>query len=412
MSRPIAIGLSPNTKKQDTFLAVQLLLSPWSYIEGTAIKSIEQWFRNFFGVSYAISFNSGRSALVAALKGVGVGEGDEVLLQAFTCVAVPNAILELDARPVYVDITDTLTIDPTDAKKKITAKTKTIIVQHTFGIPSDMDKIIALARKKNVAIIEDCAHTVGGSYQNKKLGAFGDAAIFSFGRDKAFSSVFGGMAITNNKVFGKKIRAFQKDKNFPSFYWVFQQLLHPIAFVVILPFYTIIGKLILIVLQKLRLLSFPIFPIEKKGKMVKGFVQKLPNALALLALLQLRRVNEYNKKREQFCEMYIQGLRGNKFLMPVAQRLPLLRFPILVEKRDTILSLLQKQGIYLGNWYANIIDPKDVDFKAIYYKRGSCPNAETLASKIINLPTYPTMTIADAQKVIASLKEYVYSTTH
>lgn len=410
MKRLIAIGLSPNTKKQDVFLALRTIFAPWFYIDGPAIKQLEQWFKNFFSVSYAISFNSGRSALVSVLKGIGVSEGDEVLLQAFTCVAVPNAVLEIGAKPVYVDISDSLTVDPKDLAKKITSKTKAIIVQHTFGIPSDLDSISKIAKDKHIPIIEDCAHTIGGLYQNKKLGTFGDAAIFSFGRDKAFSSVFGGMAITNDKTIGKKIRAFQKDKNFPSFFWVFQQLLHPIAFAIILPLYTIgIGKILLVLLQKLRLLSFPVFPIEKKGKMAKGFVQKMPNALCALALLQLRRVNEYNRKREQFTAMYIKEL-ADVVSMPVTKRLPLLRFPIFIAKRDNILSSLQKQGIYLGNWYANVIDPKDVNVKAILYKRGSCPNAENIATKILNLPTYPMMTVTDAQKVITALKNYVHGT--
>ena len=120
-----------------------------------------------------------------------IGEGDEVLVQAFTCVAVPNSVLWAQATPVYADIDATLNIDPIDVEKKITNRTKAIIVQHTFGIPADMDALVALAKKHNILLIEDCAHSLGATYKGKKVGTFGDAAFFSFGRDKVVSSVFG-----------------------------------------------------------------------------------------------------------------------------------------------------------------------------------------------------------------------------
>lgn len=406
MGRPIAISLSPNTTKHDVFLAFQLLLSPWRYFRGNGVKQLEQWFRTFFGVSHAVSFASGRAALTAVLSSYDIRKGDEVLLQAFTCVAVPNAVLSVGARPIYVDIQEDLTLDPDGIAKNITAKSKAIIVQHTFGIPSDMTKINQLAKKHKLIVIEDCAHVIGGTYKQKKLGCWSDAAIFSFGRDKAFSSVFGGMAITTNQTIGKRLKQFQKKQENPSFLWVAQQLFHPVAFAFILPLYTLLslGKVLLVLLQKFHFLSFPVMASEKKGTVAAQTLKRLPNALALLALSQIKTVKQTNAKREQFVTYYQQQVRIGE--QPFQGQAPLLRFPLFVDKRDTMLHFFRKKGIYLGTWYSAVIDPLGVDFKKVYYKKGSCPNAERAASRIINLPTYPTLTNVEVKKISQLIRFY------
>src|SRR5436190_4689293 len=215
MKRPIAIGLSPNTQSEDVVKAYQQLLKPWEYQAGSAIREVEQWFENYFKVPYAISFSNARSALFVILKSLEIKTADEIILQAFTCVVVSNAIIAAGATPVYADITNSLVLNSKDIEKKITKKTKAIIVQHTFGIPADMDAIQAIAKKHKLFVIEDVAHTIGGTYKEKKLGTYGDAAIFSLGRDKACSSVFGGMAITRDKIPGQKIRQIQQEKTYP-----------------------------------------------------------------------------------------------------------------------------------------------------------------------------------------------------
>lgn len=406
MRRPIAISLAPNLEKKDTLLALKLAFAPWMFLRGSCVRSLEQWFRQYFNVTTAVAFNSGRSSLFAILKAVGIGKGNEVAIQSFTCVSVPNSIIWLGAKPVYVDITSALTMSPEDLERKITKKTKAIIVQHTFGIPSKLKEILRIARKHKLFIIEDCAHTIGGDYKGGKLGLFGDAALFSLGRDKAFSSVFGGIAITNNKVLGEKLRLFKRNLEYPSFFWVFQQLFHPIAFWVILPLYNIfsLGKIILVLLQKVHLLSFPVSLEEKEGRS-KPFLKKLPNALACLALLQLKRINEFNSKREEITEFYLKELRELDLPLPYENIAPLLRFPLLIEKRDRVMQVFAKKRIYLGKWYSEIVDPRGVNFKQIFYQKGSCPNAEFIAKKIINLPTYSAMTISEAQKVISLLKQ-------
>lgn len=409
MIRPIAISLSPNLEGKDVLLSLKLLLSPRSFYNGDCVRRLETYFRRFFSVSYAVSFTSGRGALYAILKALGIGRDDEVLLQPFTCVAVPNSVIATGAMPIYVDISSFLTFDISDLEKKITKRTKAIIVQHTFGIPSPMEQISALAKKYNLFVIEDCAHVIGGTYKGKKLGTFGDAAFFSFGRDKAFSSVFGGMAITDNKKLGNEIRHFQRLQEYPKFGFVAQQLFHPIAFYFfVLPLYNLffLGKLVLVFFQKLKFLSFPVLPEEKKGKTLPVFSKKLPNALACMMLSQIERIKEFNQHREEIVEYYISQL-SSQYDLPFAKKTPLLRFPMLLDKRDELISKLKRKGIYIGKWYSEIIDPKGVNLDNIHYKVGFCPNAERIAKQIVNLPTYPVMKKNDAQTIVSFLKNDV-----
>jgi len=347
----ISCSLSPNTEVDDVLLALRLLFAPWRWKRGTAIGKVEAKF-------HGVSFNSGRSALYAILQSYNIGRGDEVILQAFTCVAVADAIFRTGATPVFTDIDLSYCMDPNDFEKKITRRTKAVIVQHTFGVSADIDRIITIAKKHDIRVIEDFAHTMS-------LPLKGDAGFYSFGRDKVLSSVFGGLAIGNVKQFHKKLE-------YPSYFWIFQQLLHPVAFAVILPLYRIyIGKILLVILQKLGLLSFP--QISE--------VKKYPNALAILLLHQLKKLDRYTKEREAASAVY-----GKKY--------PYVRFPMRVDNPAKVIAKAKKNGVLLGNWYHNVVDPTPEPYKII-----SCPHATEAAKHIINLPTR--ISVKDAKKVLS-----------
>jgi len=408
MKRPLAISLSPNLESQDVMLAIKQFLFIWEYQRGNSIKQLEQWFRDYFKVSHAISFNSGRTALFAILKSLGIGKGDEVLLQSFTCVAVPNSVIWAQAIPVYIDINKNFQLDLADIKKKITGKTKAIILQHTFGIPCINKELLEFLKEQKIKVIEDCAHVIGGEFDNQKLGCIGDAAFYSFGRDKAFSSVFGGMAITTDKTLGIEIRKFQRQFSYPSFFWIMQQLFHPISFSFILPFYDTLslGKVVLFIFQKIKFLSFPVTK-EEKHSIVNGiFVKKMPNALASLAFSQVKRIDIFNKRRKDYGQMYINSLQTSGVTIPCIDEAIFLRFPIIVQNKQKLFTFLKKKGILIGTWYSETIDPKGVDYKKIQYEIGSCPQAEQLAKNILNLPTYPTMLRQDVEKVVELIKQY------
>lgn len=408
MFRPVAISLSPNAEKDDILLALKHLFYPFNFIKGKSIKSLEQWFRNNFKSTSAVSFDSGRASLYAILKGLRIEKGDEVIIQPFTCVALPNAITSIGAKPIYADIEEeNFSFNIKDLEKKISEKTKAIIVQHTFGIPQNIKKIVEIAKKHKLFVVEDCAHIINTAWENK-LGTFGEAAFFSFGRDKAFSSVCGGMAITNNAELGEKIKNFQKEREFPSFFWTFQQIFHPVAFSLILPLYNFfsLGKVMLVILQKLHLLSMPVSNNEKKGKYLSLSIKRMPNSLADMAYNQLKKHYKFNKKREEISAIYIKEFHDSNLIISYSKKIPFLRFPCLVDGRDEILKRFRKKGIYLGKWYSEIIDPKGSDLNKAYYKKGSCPKAEEIAERILNLPCYPTMRAKDARKIVLLLNKY------
>src|SRR3989344_1264326 len=139
--KPISISLSPNVQKDDVFLALKLLFRPWKWKKGDGIKKLEEEFKKYLGVKYAFSFNSGRSSLFAILQSLNLNKGDDVLLQVFTCNAVPNPILWAGLNPVYVDCGDDFNVDIEDLKSKIISGVKVLIVQHTFGLPVNMDEV-------------------------------------------------------------------------------------------------------------------------------------------------------------------------------------------------------------------------------------------------------------------------------
>ena len=268
--KPISISLSPNVERDDLRLAFKLIFQPWKLKKGKGIEELENQFKDYLGVKYAFSFNSGRSSLLAILKSLGVGSEKEVLLQAFTCNAAVNPIIWAGSNPVYVDCNeDDFNIDIEDLKKKITPRSRIVIVQHTFGLPANISEVLGVCRQNDLILIEDCAHSLGAKYKNKKIGTFGKAAFFSFSRDKIISSVYGGMAVTNDDNLADKLRQIQKEFKYPSFCWILQQLRHPLFIQFkVLPFYDFlrIGKIVLILSQKLHILSKAVHWKEKIGK--------------------------------------------------------------------------------------------------------------------------------------------------
>jgi dTDP-4-amino-4,6-dideoxygalactose transaminase len=388
----LSASLSPNTEADDVFLSFRLLFSPWLWKRGRMVTRTEEWFKKNFPSYQVCSYNSGRSALFEILRAFGIGHDNEVLVQAFTCVAVPNSVLWAGAKPVFVDVDSTLNIDLDDAQKKLTHHTRAIILQHTFGIPADLKKAQVFAKRNNILLIEDCAHSLGVKIDGNLLGNFGDAAFFSFGRDKVLSSVFGGVGLIHKKHEEATVRLKQLYKGlpYPSFFWIFQQLLHPVIFAFILPLYTLgVGKLILVVSQQLRLLSFPVYAEEKVSKKPDDFPARYPNALATLLVKQLAKLPKFTairKERSVYYQKHLGTIPGVT-LLSYPDESVLLRFPVLVRDQEKRILQAKKHGILLGNWYHNCIDPKGIDFSAVGYRKGSCPKAEGYGRMILNLPT-------------------------
>lgn len=431
----ISISLSPNVEKDDVKLALNLLLRPWLWKKGRGIAEFEEEFRKYLGVKYVFTFNSGRSAFYALLSALrsydeGLKAGDGVLLQAFTCNAVPNPILWAGLNPIYVDCSpDDFNIDIEDLKKKLTlrkaqgeATPRVLVVQHTFGQPANMSDLVKICNENKLILIEDCAHALGAKYaaasaqgfgEPRKMGTFGKAAFFSLGRDKVLSSVYGGVAVTNDDELGKKLEKLQKEFGKPSLCWTWQQIWHPVLLnYLILPIYNFIdlGKVFLILSQAFHVLSKAVSWQEKKGKMPDYFPRALPNALAIMALNQFSKLEKFNAKRQQLATFYYENLAGTKFKLP--QKFPerqniFLRFTVTHPKAHEILyQAWHKENILLGDWYTTPIAPFDTSLENMKYEKGMCPNAENLSKKTLNLPTHINISQKDAQRIINFLKKW------
>lgn len=391
MFKLIAPGISPNAELDDVLFALFLILRPWHWQDKQALEELNKWFSLRYYPKKVYPVNAGRSALYLLLQSAGIGKGDEVLVQTFTCIGAIEPIIWLGAKPVYVDIEESsFNIDPLKLTKKINKKTKAIIVQHTFGLPAKMQEIIRIAKDHKILVIEDCAHSLGAKIAKSEIGTFGDAAFFSFGRDKIVSSVFGGVALINQPAFFKDIESLYEKIPMSENKWVLQQLLHPFLLSFILPFYNLqIGKIILLIAQKSGLLSKPYSREEFLAQKPSNYPERMSPALAKLALHQLNKLSKFNQKRREIAKNYGTIKEGAVYL----------RYPILVDDPQKICRLAKKNGILLGRWYSNIIDPKGINLEKFMYKLGSCPVAEAVAGRIINLPTYPKMTKADVLKI-------------
>jgi dTDP-4-amino-4,6-dideoxygalactose transaminase len=420
--KPISISLSPNVEKDDVKLALNLILRPWLWKRGKAIIELEEEFKSYLGVKYAVSFNSGRSAFYAILRALQKTDqtvftkSSGVLMQAFTCNASINPVLWAGFEPIYVDCNENnFNVDIENLRNKIIKNkdARILIVQHTFGLPANMDEVMDIVRQNNLILIEDCAHSLGAEWEGKKIGTFGKAGFFSFSRDKVISSVYGGLAVTNDDELGKKLFELQKEFGQPSRFWIFQQIFHPIFLnYIILPIYNFLdlGKIFLVFSQALHVLSKAVSWKEKRGEKPDYFPKALPNALAIMALNQFLKIDKFYRHRKELFEYYRENLKNTRFILPqenLQLKQSYLRFTIRhIKASEIIYESWHKQNILLGDWYTTPIAPFDTKLDQMKYKLGFCPTAEKLAKETLNLPTHINISQEDATRIINFLKQW------
>jgi dTDP-4-amino-4,6-dideoxygalactose transaminase len=163
------------------------------------VASFEREFAAHMGVRHALCVNAGSSALICGLIGAGVGPGDEVIVPAYTWNATPNAVLASGALPVLAEVDESLTLDPRDAERKVTPRTKAILPVHMRGAPADMRAFTAMAKRHGLVLVEDVCQSAGASFEGRRLGTFGDAGAFSLQLNKIISTGEGGMMITDRE---------------------------------------------------------------------------------------------------------------------------------------------------------------------------------------------------------------------
>lgn len=214
------ISIAQPAIEEDDIQAVTDCLKK-GYVSSRApiVKEFEKKFAEYHGVSYASSCNSGTSALFLALKSLGIGPGDEVIVPNYCFIACANAVKHVGATPVFVDAEiNTCNIDTNLIEEKITRKTIAIMAVHTYGHPCDMDKIMEIAQRHELTVIEDACEALGAEYKGRKCGTIGDVGCFSFFPNKTMTTGEGGMVITNNINIYNDIQSFKDQCNLPKRY--------------------------------------------------------------------------------------------------------------------------------------------------------------------------------------------------
>lgn len=197
----------------------------WISSEGPFIKKFEEEFSRINNRKFGVAVCNGTAALEIAVEALGIGKGDEVIMPAFTIISCASAIIKSGAKPVLVDVDlQTWNMDVNKIEKRITKKTKAIMVVHIYGLPVDMDPVIKLAKIYKLKIIEDAAEAHGQTYKGKACGSFGDISIFSFYPNKLITTGEGGMVLTDNKKLGEKCKALRNLCFIPSRRFVHEEL--------------------------------------------------------------------------------------------------------------------------------------------------------------------------------------------
>jgi dTDP-4-amino-4,6-dideoxygalactose transaminase len=367
----------------------------------------EQESRNLF------LFFKGRVALYAILKAIGIKPGDEIILPGFTCLAVPNAIIYLGARPVYVDIDPkTYNIDPEkieSGKGKIweVDKAKAIIAQHTFGIPADMDSFIDIANKYKLYVVEDSCHAIGSKYKGKEVGTFGDAAFFSAQWSKPITTGLGGWAVVNNKKIESNIKKIYHAFLEPSFkdnqllrlqYLIYSTLVNPSSFWFAQNTYRTLSKLGIALGSSSN--------EELNCTMPKGYQKKMSTWQKNLLKKKIKEIDRHIEHRKWVTSVYESLLNEkgiNTLRLPDYYNPVFLRYPLLAKDKRKIIQDAKRRNIELGDWFLSPVHPNLYGWERVSYQRGQCPIAEDICNHIINLPTH----IGINQKKISTIIEFL-----
>jgi perosamine synthetase len=347
-----------------------------SGLKGIMNQRLEENFAKKIGAKYAISVNSGTSALHCGLAAMGVRPGDEVIVPPLTFISPAFAVLYLGGVPVFADIDpDTFTIDPAEIRKKITPRTKAIIPVALYGLPSDMAPIMEIAEEHNLFVIEDSAECLLGKYKGRISGTIGDMAIFSFERSKHITTGNGGMIITNNEKLAEKARKFS-----------------------VLGYSTLKAGTYETKPSK-DVIQNPDF--DRHLFIAPNY--RLPEVCAAMALAQLEKLDDFVKMRLEISKLYNEAVQDCDWLKP--QKVPegfvnsYWTYAMKLEGKDKGISWNHFRKTYLEQggdsfyaaWRLSYMEPalSGMEFKRsnIKYEKGLCPIAEELQPKLIQLKT-------------------------
>jgi dTDP-4-amino-4,6-dideoxygalactose transaminase len=353
-----------------------------------------------------LTFYRGRVALYAILQGLGVGKEDQVVTQAFTCVAVPEAIMASGARPVYADIEPNgFNMDASDLDRKITPQTRAVIVQHTFGIPADMERIKYVADKADVPIIEDCCHTFVSKYKGKIVGSFGVGSFYSFEWGKPVVAGIGGSAIINDSNLNKKIQSKYKDYRFPSTvklmriqlqYFGFKVLYRPSLYWPVRNMFHMLGSI--------GAAESNYNPVQE-NQVAEDFCLRMPKPLQRRMARKLFNLDAWTRHSCWVSNEYESRIESNVVVHPEISgdcKAVFARYPLLANDKGMLLEQARKAKVELADWYSTPIHPlTGKDLELVGYEAGSCPNAEKRCRQVVTLPTHMAVKVKDVERIVA-----------
>jgi aminotransferase EvaB len=349
-------------EKEEIFAAIDRVLRSGRLILGESVKNYEESFAKYCGAKFGIGVNSGTDALFLGLKALELGSGYEVITVANTAVPTVSAIVSTGATPVFVDIDpESYLMDTRLIEKKISNRTKCILPVHLYGQCVNMDNIKQIADTYGLKVIEDCAQSHGATFNGRKAGSMSDLAAFSFYPTKVLGGFGdGGMVITNDEAFFKKVR-------------------------------------------RLRFYGME----ETYYSLEHGYNSRLDELHAEILLNRLKRLDGYIERRRALAKQYDTLLADTGLTLPKTAMgnehvyyLYVCRHP----QRDTIISELQSRNIFV-----NISYPWPIHIMSGYnflgYKPGDLPHSENAANEIFSLPLYPSLTDDEQKTVILELKK-------
>jgi perosamine synthetase len=349
----------------------EVIKSGWIGL-GPKTAEFEKKFADFIGTKYAVGVNSCTAALHLAIMGLGINSG-EVITTPMTFVSTSHAILYNNAIPVFADIErDTLNINVTEIEKKITDRTKAILLVHYGGHPCEMDEILDLAERHNLYVIEDCAHACGAKYKGVQAGSMGDAGCFSFHAVKNLATGDGGMITTDNKDLYDRLQklrwvgitkdTYQRSKREYSWYYEVEEL---------------------------------------------GYKYHMNDITAAIGLVQLNKLEIMNQRRREIAQTYNKQLGKLYWIeLPIERnyvKSAFHNYVVKMEDRDAFMNHMTVKGISTGVHYM------PVHLHPLYKKlgiRANVPVAEEVWKKLVTLPLYPDMMDSDVDFVVNSIKEF------
>lgn len=363
----------PSLNNEEAEAVSKVLKSGWIG-SGPKTKEFEDKFISYIGSSYGVALNSASAAIHLALIATGINKGDEVITPSFTFVATNHPILMQKAIPVFCDIDyQTLGADPKDIGKKITKKTKAVIVVHYGGHPVDLDSIIRLCKEKNIALIEDCAHAAGSYYKGRHVGTFGDFGCFSFSAIKNLTTGDGGMLVGKNKDLIEYARALSwsgishstwNRARGKEFKWK----------------YDVVGV---------------------------GWKYQMNDIAAAIGVIQLKKLRKGNQRRKEIVKRYNNGLKEIRWLeLPIVKSYIESSYHNYVIKvppsiRDSLSKYLSQKGIATSVHYV------PSHHYELYVKyQADVSLTEKVWKKILLLPIFPDLLETEQDYIIEMIKKF------